>query len=131
MSRLQLSPDVLRRISPPPLTHRDSQGPPDVVFYTGCNVLRTPHIVLLCLSSLDAIDARYEVAGGPAYCCGIFNLDAGDSDSSGRKSFTSIERLAAPGATEVLSWCPSCQNQYGDYALPAYQRARTAFSHSS
>ena len=126
VSRLQLSPEVLRRLSPPPVANRAPSDPPDVVFYTGCNVLRTPHIVLLCLAALDAIDTRYEVMGGPAYCCGSFSFDAGDTDATGRVAFTSIERLAAPGAAEVLSWCPSCQLQYGDFALPAYERASGA-----
>jgi hypothetical protein len=38
---------------------------PDVVMYLGCNVMKTPHIALLCLDVLDRIGARYKVAGGP------------------------------------------------------------------
>ena len=52
LSRLQLSDEALERLG-----QRPSGGPsragrdsaPDIVFYTGCNVLKTPHIPLLCL----------------------------------------------------------------------------------
>src|ERR1044072_7360278 len=40
LSRLQLPPEVLARFAPP---HESRTSPPDVVFYTGCNVLKTPH----------------------------------------------------------------------------------------
>jgi len=36
--------------------------------YLGCNVLKTPHIALLCLDVLDRIGTTYRVAGGPANC---------------------------------------------------------------
>ena len=34
---------------------RAGEGPPDFVFYTGCNVLKTPHIALLALDIMDAL----------------------------------------------------------------------------
>src|SRR3546814_40220 len=47
LSRLQLPPDLLRRVS---RTKETAEGEaPDLVFYTGCNILKTPHIALLCL----------------------------------------------------------------------------------
>ena len=39
--------------------------PPDFVFYTGCNVLKTPHIALLALDIMDALGVTYEVHGRP------------------------------------------------------------------
>jgi len=62
LSRLQLPPETLARVrgqSEPP-----RQSPPDVVFYTGCNILKTPHIALLCLDTLDRLGVDYEVMGG-------------------------------------------------------------------
>ena len=38
---------------------------PDFVFYTGCNVLKTPHIALLALDIMDALGVTYQVMGGP------------------------------------------------------------------
>src|SRR5690242_19578106 len=41
LSRLQIPPETLARFAP----SREARAtPPDVVFYTGCNVLKTPHI---------------------------------------------------------------------------------------
>ncbi|MDO9216329.1 MAG: hypothetical protein Q7U14_03595, partial [Lacisediminimonas sp.] len=50
LPRLQLEPEMLARISAKP----EPGAAPDFVFYTGCQVLKTPHIVLLCLDILDA-----------------------------------------------------------------------------
>ena len=69
LSRLQMPPEVLARVNPKP-QRAPAAGPPDVVFYTGCNVLKTPHIALLCLDVLDLLDVDYRVMGGTSTCCG-------------------------------------------------------------
>ena len=56
---------------------------PDFVFYTGCNVLKTPHIALLALDIMDALGVSYRVMGGPSHCCGVLQLRAGDTEMSG------------------------------------------------
>ena len=67
---------------------------PDVVFYTGCNVLKTPHIALLCLDIMDAIGTSYKVMGGPSHCCGVIQLRAGDTETSSRFAGNTIGKLA-------------------------------------
>lgn len=124
VSRLQLPPDVLARINPPLRPAGDHDAAPDIVFYTGCNVIKTPHIALLVLEVLDALDVSYEVMGGTAACCGIQQFKQGDMKTAGRVGFNTIERLSRPGAQKVLSWCPSCQIQLGEVALPAYEDTR-------
>ena len=57
---------------------------PDIVFYTGCNVIKTPHIALLVLEVLDALGVSYEVMGGTATCCGIQQFKQGDAKTAGR-----------------------------------------------
>src|SRR3954447_17244097 len=50
LSRLQLNDDALERLGQRPSNgraHAEPQDEPDIVFYTGCNVLKTPHIPLL------------------------------------------------------------------------------------
>ena len=146
LSRMQLPPDLLARIGnrrraepapadpapalgdgPPALASGGGPAPaPDVVFYTGCNVLRTPHIALLCLDVLDALGVRYEVMGGPSHCCGIFQYRSGDAAGAGRVGFNTIARLGAAGAPEALSWCPSCQTQLGEVTLPSYSETNGA-----
>lgn len=120
VARLQLTPEVLARINPPLRPAGEYDGAPDIVFYTGCNVIKTPHIALLVLEVLDALGVSYEVMGGTATCCGIQQFKQGDAKTAGRVGYNTIERLGRPGASKVLSWCPSCQIQLGEVALPAY-----------
>jgi heterodisulfide reductase subunit D len=115
LSQLQLTPDQLQRLG----QRRGCVEPenPDVLFYTGCNVLKTPHIVLLCLDILDALEITYVVRGGPSHCCGVFQLQTGDLEGFERMALRTIDKLAAPATTETLSWCPSCQVHLGDVAM--------------
>lgn len=123
ISRLQLPPEVLARVSPPLRAADQYEQSPEIVFYTGCNVIKTPHIALLVLEVLDALGVRYEVMGGTAACCGIQQFKRGDAKTAGRVSYNTIERLSRPGASRVVSWCPSCQIQIGEVALPAYRES--------
>lgn len=94
---------------------------PDYIFYTGCNVLKTPHIALLCVDILDALNINYSVLGGPSHCCGILQFRAGDTTTSAKVATNSIEKFVQTGATQVLSWCPTCQVQYSEFGLPTYE----------
>jgi Fe-S oxidoreductase len=123
ISRLQLSPEVLERLSPPLRAAEQYTQAADIVFYTGCNIPKTPHIALLVLEVLDALGVSYEVMGGVATCCGIQQFKKGDALTAGRVGYNTIERLARPGAARVISWCPSCQIQIGEVALPAYKES--------
>ncbi len=127
ISRLLLPPEVHARLNPPLL--RDGDYPaeaPDIVLYTGCNVIKTPHIALLILDVLDALGVTYEVMGGASTCCGIQHFKQGDAKIAGRIGFSTIERLGRPRAERVISWCPSCQIQIGEVALPAYEESHGA-----
>lgn len=113
LSRLQLPPDTLARFR----AGDDDDPAPEVVFYTGCNVMKTPHIVLLALDIMDAMGIRYRVMGGPSACCGVLQFGAGDLSTSGRIAYRTIDRLAA-AAPRALSWCPTCQIQLTEIAAP-------------
>jgi heterodisulfide reductase subunit D len=121
ISRLQLPPDVLARLNPPLRPAGEYGKTPDIVFYTGCNVVKTPHIVLLVLEVLDVLGVSYEIMGGNSTCCGIQQFKQGDAKTAGRVAYNTIERLSRPGVSKVLSWCPSCQIQIGEVALPLYK----------
>src|SRR6516225_8460815 len=111
LSRLQLPPETLARVrgqSEPP-----RQSPPDVVFYTGCNILKTPHIALLCLDTLDRLGVDYEVMGGPGQCCGVYQFREGDFQNTAKVGYTTIDGLAAAGTSTVLSWFPSYEQRFG------------------
>ena len=63
------------------------------------------------------------IAVSTAACCGIQQFKRGDAKTAGRIAFNTIDRLARPGASKVVSWCPSCFIQIGEVALPAYESA--------
>lgn len=94
-----------------------------VTFYTGCNVWKTPHVVLTALDALEAVGTAPKVMGGPSMCCGVYAFNQGDGKVSGRQAFGTVEKLAAAGTETAISWCPSCQIQIGDLALGNWQAA--------
>ncbi|HEY1472756.1 MAG TPA: (Fe-S)-binding protein [Pseudolabrys sp.] len=98
---------------------------PDFVFYTGCNVLKTPHIALLALDIMDALGVTYNVMGGPNHCCGVIQLRTGDTEVSGRQATSSVDKLAA-GKAGVISWCPSCHVQFTETTIPTIEKMRGA-----
>jgi heterodisulfide reductase subunit D len=118
LSRLQLPPETLARFRRAPEAR---ETPPDVVFYTGCNVLRTPHIALLALEVLDKLGVSYEVMGGVGQCCGVYQFREGDFANNSKMANATIAGLASAGTSTVLSWCPSCQLSIGEVSLPNYE----------
>jgi Fe-S oxidoreductase len=126
LPRLQLTPEQLARLGQGPqgsATAEAEDGPaPDFVFYTGCNVLKTPHIALLALDIMDALGVSYRVMGGPSHCCGVVHMRAGDTEVLGRIANRTIEKLSQSKTGQVLSWCPSCQVQFTETTLPTIER---------
>lgn len=128
LSRMQLTSDMLERIGQRTDTSRQlgsTAGPekPDFVFYTGCNVLKTPHIALLALDIMDALGVTYRVMGGPSHCCGVVQFRTGDLEVSGNLAENTLAKLASAKNGQVLSWCASCHVQFTEFTLPAHERA--------
>lgn len=124
LSRMQLTDSQLARLGQDLTTPEDGKAePPEVVFYTGCNVLKTPHIALLALDILDALDVSYQVLGGPTHCCGVAQMRTGDVASSGRFGESTMDKLAKSRSGKVLAWCPTCFVQFNEFTLPTIERA--------
>jgi heterodisulfide reductase subunit D len=126
LSQLQLNDEVLARLGQKSAAVNVASEPPDFVFYTGCNVLKTPHIALLALDIMDALGTRYQVMGGPSHCCGVVQMRPGDVEMSGRMGTNSIDKLSQSKSGQVISWCPSCYVQFTETILPALERQRGA-----
>src|ERR1700704_6335348 len=124
LSRLQLDGEVLERLGQKSASVSTPIEAPDFVFYTGCNVLKTPHIALLALDIMDALGITYQVMGGPSHCCGVAQLRSGDVGMSGRMGANSIEKMSHSKSGEVISWCPSCYVQFTELTLPTIERQR-------
>jgi heterodisulfide reductase subunit D len=117
LSRLQLPADLVASMTGS--ARADTGTAPEVVMYLGCNVLKTPHIALLCLEVLDRLGTRYKVFGGPANCCGVIQFRAGDAKAAGRIGGNTVSGFAGTGASRVLTWCPTCNIQLSEIVMPA------------
>ena len=117
LSRLQLPADLLAGFTR--AVEAESEAAPDVVMYLGCNVLKTPHIALLCLEVLARLGTRYKVFAGPAYCCGVIQYRAGETNVSGRMGGNTVSHFAGTGAPRVLTWCPTCNIQLSEIVMPS------------
>lgn len=132
LSRMQLDDTLLERLgqksdsSASPGSKSAPPDQPDFVFYTGCNVLKTPHIALLALDIMDALGVTYKVMGGPTHCCGVMRLRAGDTETYGRVAEATINKLSQGKSGQVLSWCPSCHVQITEIAMPEIEKMRGA-----
>jgi Fe-S oxidoreductase len=127
ISRLQLDDELLRRLGQKAgAPETETEAEPDFVFYTGCNVLKTPHIALLALDIMDRLGASYRVMGGPSHCCGIVQMRAGDVETSGRFAQATMDKLAHSKSGQVVSWCPSCHVQFTEVTLPTVEKTRGA-----
>jgi len=131
LSRMQLTEQDLARVGQR-ITTRLQEGStaqpgrrPDFVFYTGCNLLKTPHIALLALDIMDALGVTYRVMGGPSHCCGVIQLRTGDTEVSGRQATSSLDKLAE-WKTGVISWCASCHVQFTETTIPTIEKMRGA-----
>jgi Fe-S oxidoreductase len=130
LSKLQLTNEQLHRLGQSnnsrglaPVAAQTSERP-DFVFYTGCNVLKTPHIALLALDVMDALGVTYRVMGGPSHCCGVVHMRSGDTETTGRMATGTLDKLAQGKNGQVLSWCPSCHVQFSETTLPTMEKAR-------
>ncbi|MPZ40864.1 MAG: (Fe-S)-binding protein [Rhizobiales bacterium] len=126
ISRLQLDDELLARLGQKSGGASSIDARPDFVFYTGCNVLKTPHIALLALDIMDTIGATYQVMGGPSHCCGVVQMRTGDVETSGRFATNTLDKLASSKSGQVVSWCPSCHVQFTETTLPTVEKVRGA-----
>ena len=116
LSRMQLAPETLDKFGDS--AKEDDGGPVDVVFYTGCNLRRTPHIALLCFDILDRLGVNYKVMGGPQMCCGIIQLRTADMGVAENVAYRTTDQFAMAQPKHVLAWCPTCHIQFSETILP-------------
>jgi heterodisulfide reductase subunit D len=94
------------------------------LFYTGCNVLKTSHIVFNVMDILEALGVDFDVVGGPSHCCGVYQFQAGDVDAYDKIGGRTFRRFGESGASQVLTWCPTCTKNFDeievDRAAPSF-----------
>ena len=110
MAAMQLAPADMARLLQPPRPERKP-----VIFYVGCNAVRTPHLLFNAMYVLDALDIDYAVMGGPSSCCGIIHTKwEGEAATGGKVTGNTLKRFGNFEPERVLSWCPSCQLHIGE-----------------
>lgn len=115
----QMLPEQFRRLTG---LSPETKSRADVLFYLGCNVLRTPHIIFNVMDILEAMQLDYEVLGGVNNCCGIVHFRTqGDLDGSDRLGMGTLRRFADFQPQTVLTWCPSCQLHFGETTAGAIE----------
>jgi heterodisulfide reductase subunit D len=124
MAGMQLLPaEFTRALAPPRRTEAA------IVFYLGCNALRTPHLLFNAMYVLDALDADYEVVGGPGSCCGIVQSKwEGELGKGERMIDATLTRFEGLSPEKVLSWCPSCNLHIGE-TLAGFRSTSFEFGH--
>ncbi len=124
MAGMQLLPAEFARVLNPP---RRTQA--EIVFYLGCNALRTPHLLFNAMYVLDALGADYEVVGGPGSCCGIVQSKwEGELGKGERMINATLTRFEGLSPEKVLSWCPSCNLHIGE-TLAGFRSTSFEFGH--
>jgi heterodisulfide reductase subunit D len=109
LASMQLPSETLKKIVAPA-----EKRTADVLFYTGCNVLRTPHIVLNVMDILDALELDFDVVGGTAHCCGVYQFQEADLPTYERMGHRTFQRFGQSGASRVLTWCPTCTKNFDE-----------------
>jgi heterodisulfide reductase subunit D len=109
LASMQLPSETLKKILAPA-----ERRTADVLFYTGCNVLRTPHIVLNVMDILDALELDFDVVGGTAHCCGVYQFQEADLPTYERMGHRTFKRFGQSGAGRVLTWCPTCTKNFDE-----------------
>jgi len=119
LASMQMPSEALSRILAP-VERRQAE----VLFYTGCNVLKTAHIVFNVMDILDALGIAADVVGGPSHCCGVYQFNAGDTGTYDKVGGRTFRRFGEAGASRVLTWCPTCTKNFNeievDRAAPAF-----------
>jgi Fe-S oxidoreductase len=124
MAALQLAPEALTKLLRVP---RARAVP--VIFYLGCNAIRTPHLLFNAMFVLDALEVDYETVGGPGACCGVIHSRwQGEVETGGRVTDGTLGRFADYRPETVLGWCPSCMLHIGE-TLDGFGAAEFDFDH--
>jgi heterodisulfide reductase subunit D len=109
LASMQLPSETLKKILAPA-----ERRTADVLFYTGCNVLRTPHIVLNVMDILDSLELDFDVVGGTSHCCGVYQFQEADLPTYERMGHRTFQRFGQSGASKVLTWCPTCTKNFDE-----------------
>ncbi len=105
----QMEPEKFRHLT---TVSEGKKSNAEIVFYFGCNLLQTPHIIFTVMDVFDSLGVDYVVQGGVANCCGVNHLRRGDEEGGGQMKARSLGHFASFEPEKVITFCPTCQMQY-------------------
>jgi Fe-S oxidoreductase len=112
MAGIQTDPELYRRLT---AVRGKKKSKAENLFYFGCHILKTPHILLSCMDVFDRMGIDYEIAGGIAHCCGINHFRTSDPATGQAMGTRSLGLFQAFEPKQVITFCPTCQMQYTEY----------------
>ena len=89
----------------------------EILLYYGCNVLRTPDILLTAIDVLHRLGVNFAVLGGPANCCGSVHFRLGDIKRAEKVEDLTYQRWLSFSPERVLLWCPNCEMHFLESGL--------------
>jgi len=125
ISGLQVDPEGMKRI----MGRQDNRKTrAAAVFWIGCNLPRTSHLVLTIEELFDRLEWDIAVIGGPENCCGIVHFRAGDNETGGKIVDNTVHNMERFEPEMVVAWCPTCHLQFNEL-LRGYLKPDFRFQH--
>jgi heterodisulfide reductase subunit D len=103
-SALQIRPSETRWIKKIP----DNPEPVDVVFFTGCSPMGTPHTLLETVDILDRMGINFVTLAGGDLCCGTAAMLWGDAEAAQQMGRNFVSAIAAFRPKKAVFFCTGC-----------------------
>jgi len=126
LANLQMSSADYKRLTSP-----TGWGTPgvEVLFYYGCNVLRTPDILLTAVEILHRLGVRFGLLGGMGNCCSVLQFRGADTAKAQKIENSTYDRWLSFDPQRVLLWCPSCEIQFLESGLRERRKPEFPIDH--
>lgn len=125
ISGMQVDPEDMKRITGRQDTRKKNAS---ALFWIGCNLPRTAHLVLTVEDILERLNVDVEVLGGLDNCCGIVHFREGDDETGEKIVRNTVRNMEKLGPDLVITWCPTCHIQFSEL-LGAFLKADFRFQH--
>jgi Fe-S oxidoreductase len=122
---MQVGPDGMKKLMGRQVSRN---GRASALFWIGCNLPRTAHLVLTIEEIFERLDLNVEVLGGQDNCCGIVHFREGDNDTGEKIVGHTVQNMERFSPDFVIAWCPTCHLQFSEL-LRGYIRADLQFQH--
>ena len=125
LAGMQVDPEGMKK-----LTGRQPQAArtAPVLFWIGCNLPRTAHLVLTIEDIFERLGFPLTVLGGMDNCCGIVHFREGDNETGGKIVQHTVGNMVQRDPRLVLAWCPTCHLQFSDI-LKGFIKTDFQFQH--